>query len=161
MKGLPGLVVRFFLLICLVSLFIPSSGYSSDEETKWMAHNIYHESRGEPYDGKVAVAIVTINRVRSEMFPNTIKGVVIQPSQFSWYNDGLSDTPTDTVSYNECLEISKYVISLWKIGMIDILIRQKGLDGVKWYHNETVEPKWSDHYQFVAKIGGHFIYKDV
>ena len=72
-----------------------------------LATNIYHEARGESYAGKVAVANVTMNRVTSPKFPNTICDVVYQAQtkenwkgntvpkrnkcQFSWYCDGKSD----------------------------------------------------------------------
>ena len=41
------------------------------------------ESDGEPYEGKLAVASVVLNRVKSSYFPNTIAGVIYQSGQFS------------------------------------------------------------------------------
>ncbi|GAB6988068.1 cell wall hydrolase [Paenibacillus pini] len=41
------------------------------------------EAEGEPYQGKVAVANVVLNRLRSANFPDTIKGVIFQKFQFS------------------------------------------------------------------------------
>lgn len=40
------------------------------------------EARGEPYEGKVAVAAVIINRVKSNKFPNSVAGVAYQPLAF-------------------------------------------------------------------------------
>jgi N-acetylmuramoyl-L-alanine amidase len=48
-----------------------------------MAKLVYAESRGEPFEGKVAVASVVLNRVLSPKFPNTIKGVIFEPNAFS------------------------------------------------------------------------------
>lgn len=45
---------------------------------------IHHEARGEPFDGKVAVASVVLNRVDDPRFPDTVCEVVKQPKQFSW-----------------------------------------------------------------------------
>ena len=45
-------------------------------EIKCMAMNIYHEARNESLAGKVAVILVTMNRVADKRFPNTICGVV-------------------------------------------------------------------------------------
>ncbi len=41
------------------------------------------EAWGEPYDGKLAVGSVIMNRVRSSYFPNTVSGVIYQGGQFS------------------------------------------------------------------------------
>ena len=41
------------------------------------------EADGEPYEGKLAVASVVLNRVKSSHFPNTVAGVIYQSGQFS------------------------------------------------------------------------------
>ncbi|MFB5674292.1 cell wall hydrolase [Paenibacillus terreus] len=41
------------------------------------------EAEGEPYEGKVAVANVVLNRLRSANFPDTIREVIYQKAQFS------------------------------------------------------------------------------
>jgi len=61
-----------------------------------MAQIVFAESKGEPYDGKVAVASVILNRVLSEDFPNTVKEVILQPNAFSCVIDGnISVIPTE------------------------------------------------------------------
>lgn len=61
-----------------------------------MAQIVFAESKGEPYDGKVAVASVILNRVLSSGFPNTIREVIFQPNAFSCIVDGhISVTPTE------------------------------------------------------------------
>ena len=54
-----------------------------------LADNIYFEARSEPVDGQLAVGLVTMNRVTSGIFPQTICGVVKQADksicQFSWW----------------------------------------------------------------------------
>jgi len=61
-----------------------------------MAQIVFAESKGEPYDGKVAVASVILNRVLSHGFPNTIREVIFQPNAFSCIVDGhISVTPTE------------------------------------------------------------------
>ena len=44
----------------------------------------YHEAKGESDRGMIAVMQVTMNRVKSEKFANTICGVVYSPNQYSW-----------------------------------------------------------------------------
>ena len=41
------------------------------------------EAGGEPYEGKLAVGSVVLNRVASSHFPNTVVGVIYQSGQFS------------------------------------------------------------------------------
>ena len=47
-------------------------------ELDCLALNIYHEARGETYQGKVAVANVTLNRVAHSKYPDSVCGVVRQ-----------------------------------------------------------------------------------
>lgn len=55
----------------------------SDGDRKLLANIIYCEAGGEPYEGKLAVGSVVINRVLSSKFPDTVVGVVYQRGQFS------------------------------------------------------------------------------
>ena len=58
---------------------------------------IHGEARGEPYEGKVAVGAVIMNRVRHSSFPNTIAGVIYQPGAFDAVADGqINLTPDDS-----------------------------------------------------------------
>lgn len=55
----------------------------AEGEAYLLAAIIQCESDGEPYEGKLAVGSVILNRVRSSSFPNTITGVIYQSKQFS------------------------------------------------------------------------------
>jgi spore germination cell wall hydrolase CwlJ-like protein len=57
-------------------------------DRRLLANLIYCEAGGEPYEGKVAVGAVVINRVLSSIYPNTVVGVIYQNKQFSPVNDG-------------------------------------------------------------------------
>ena len=52
---------------------------------------IYCEAGGEPYEGKVAVGAVVINRVRSSVYPSTVVEVIRQRKQFSPVGSGRFD----------------------------------------------------------------------
>lgn len=58
------------------------------EELILLEKIVASEAIGEPYEGKVAVVNVIMNRVDSEDFPNTIKEVVYQKGQFSPVSNG-------------------------------------------------------------------------
>lgn len=63
-----------------------------------LAAIIYCEANVEPYEGKVAVGAVVLNRVASSRFPNNIVDVLFQNSQFS---------PVGSGSFKKCLMNNK------------------------------------------------------
>ena len=71
------------------------SAESIEKDLECLALNIYREAGHEPFEGKVAVAQVTLNRVVDSRFPNTVCDVVYEKTavyskvicQFSWYCD--------------------------------------------------------------------------
>ena len=65
----------------------PAGSYN-ESEIYTLARLVHAEARGEPYLGKVAVAAVVLNRVRSASFPNTISGVIYQAGAFDCVADG-------------------------------------------------------------------------
>jgi len=71
-------------------------GYSQND-IQLMANAVHGEARGEPYEGKVAVAAVILNRVESATFPNTVSGVIFEPRAFTAVADGqIWLTPDET-----------------------------------------------------------------
>lgn len=123
-----------------------------------LARNIYHEAGYEPFEGKVAVAQVTINRVESGHFPSDICKVVYQKNvvyekvlcQFSWYCEGPSaKKPMNGPVYIESMEVAKKV-----------LLEGFRLPSVKdalYFHGDYINPGWKR--EKVAKIGRHIFYK--
>ncbi|MCL6453687.1 MAG: spore cortex-lytic enzyme [Alicyclobacillus sp.] len=63
-------------------------GNLSSSDLNLMAHTVYAEARGEPFEGQVAVAAVILNRLQSPKFPNTIPGIIYQPGAFTSVSDG-------------------------------------------------------------------------
>lgn len=123
-----------------------------------LAMNIYKEAGYEPFEGKVAVAQVTLNRVADSDFPDDVCGVVYQKTagtrvvcQFSWYCDKVhKNRPVGDEAYNESYEVAKKV-----------LLENFKLDSITealYYHADYVNPKWNKIK--VAKIGRHIFYKD-
>ena len=130
-----------------------------------MAKNIYFEAAIESTAGKLAVAQVTLNRVNSARFPNTICGVVKQGRhysngfpvrdrcQFSWYCDGKGDEPRPTPAWKDSVEIAEYIIRT--PSLLDIT------DGATHYHADWMEkfPKWAHQKKKLVKIATHIFYK--
>jgi N-acetylmuramoyl-L-alanine amidase len=75
-------------------------GGSSNGNVDLLAHLVHGEARGEPYEGKVAVAAVVLNRTADSRFPETIAGVIYQPGAFDAVTDGQFDLVPDTSAYN-------------------------------------------------------------
>lgn len=110
-----------------------------------LASNIYHEARGESFRGKLAVAIVTINRTKTPGYPSTICGVVYQKKQFSW--TGTRVKIDDFSIWNDSLTAANMAIENDRI---------LGNFNATHYHNNTVKPNWG--LTKVAKIGKHTFY---
>lgn len=82
---------------------------SADSEIYTLAQLVHAEARGEPYVGKVAVAAVVLNRVRSASFPNTISGVIYQAGAFDCVADGQINLPPD----NDSLRAARDAMNGW------------------------------------------------
>ena len=122
-----------------------------------LAENIYFEAAHEPHEGKVAVAFVTLNRLMTGNYADTICGVVTQKTngtcQFSWYCDPKIVkqrlTIHETPLYNEILDLSTYVyLNLHR--MKDVT------NGATYYHADYVNPGWKLKKE--TKIGKHIFY---
>lgn len=148
--------------VILFLLFLACFKAKADE-VECLALNIYHEARNQPTAGKLAVAQVTLNRVKHDRFPNTICGVVYQgyylnnnpikhKCQFSWWCDGKSDKPKELQSWNYALMLARHMHE----GVFD------NIDVVKdatHYHAVYVKPYWTKEKKKVKVIADHIFYK--
>ena len=124
-----------------------------------LTRNIYWESATEPFEGKVAVAQVTINRVASGKFAPDICGVVYQKNvvydrvicQFSWFCDGSSKTrPIYPAHWKESEEVAKKVLLEG--------FRLPSVKNALYFHADYVKPQWGKPQ--VAKFGRHIFYAE-
>ena len=81
----------------------------SNEEIYLLACIIDWEAAYEPYEGKLAVANVVLNRVRSSNYPNSITGVIYQKSQFS----GASEQAVHQLSSRTDLTVVSVHRNVW------------------------------------------------
>ena len=81
-----------------------SSGSYISSDHRLLAKLVYAEARGETYKGKVAVAAVVLNRVRSASFPNTVSGVIYQKSAFASVSNGSINNTPDSSSIRAALD---------------------------------------------------------
>jgi spore germination cell wall hydrolase CwlJ-like protein len=124
-----------------------------------LTRNIYWESATEPFEGKVAVAQVTINRVESGRFAPDICGVVYQKNvvydrvvcQFSWFCDGSSKVrPIYPAHWKESEEVAKKVLLEG--------FRLPSVKNALYFHADYVNPRWGKPQ--VAKFGRHIFYAE-
>lgn len=166
-----GLISVVFLLNAVITkkfeILKEKGGYYSQDvvtiktrerQLDCMAMNIYREAGHEPFEGKVAVAQVVMNRVKSGQFGNDVCGVIYQKSvtmdkvvcQFSWFCDAATKTrPVNKVAYDESYAVAKKV-----------LLEGFKLDVLKealYYHANYVNPRWN--LEKIGVIGNHIFYK--
>ena len=77
-----------------------SRSTTNDATVMLLASLINGESRGEPYEGQVAVGAVVLNRTRDSRFPKTIAGVIYQPGAFTATVDGQISANIEQTSIN-------------------------------------------------------------
>ena len=147
------------LMLLAVLTAAPTSTEKVDrfEELYCLANNIYFESRNQPKLGRIAVGQVTMNRVNSKKFPNTVCGVVKQGGerrnrcQFSWYCDGKSDEHEGGTAWDESVYLALLIYS--EEFTIDVT------EGALWYHATYVSPAWAEHYEKTVRINEHIFYR--
>ncbi|WMJ80388.1 cell wall hydrolase [Clostridium sp. MB40-C1] len=81
--------------------------YLTNSDIHLMAQVVYAESCAEPYEGKIAVASVILNRLRDGRFPNNVEGVVKQKSAFSCVRNGNITVTPDENCYRAVKEALK------------------------------------------------------
>lgn len=124
----------------------------SKSEAYCLAQVIYFEARGESLKGQIAVAQVALNRVTSQLFPDTMCSVVYQtkPScQFSWYCDGTSDTLPQNESAIQSKSLAKKLLTS---ELADIT------DGALFFHASSINPRWNK-LEKTVEIGSHVFYR--
>lgn len=86
--GVVGSATAAALGLSLGGADAAAAASATESESYLLARLVHGEARGEPYTGKVAVAAVVLNRVKSAAFPNTISGVIFQTGAFDCVRDG-------------------------------------------------------------------------
>jgi len=123
-----------------------------------LAKNIYHEAANEPFEGKAAVAQVTLNRVASGKFPDDICRTIYQKNQFyersicqfSWTCDRtVKFRPTNQAAYDESMAVAKKVLLEG--------FRLPSLKNALYYHAAYIDPKWNR--KRITRIGQHIFYE--
>ena len=129
-----------------------------EQQLDCLAINIYREAGFENFEGKVAVAQVTMNRVKDGRFGKDVCGVIYNKSvimdkvvcQFSWACDsGAKTRPINPSAYKESYEVAKKVL----LEGFQLSVLKDAL----YYHANYVNPKWP--LEKIGSIGNHIFYR--
>jgi spore germination cell wall hydrolase CwlJ-like protein len=124
-----------------------------------LARNVYYEARGEPRPGQYAVAEVTMNRLASARYPDSVCGVVHEKrwdeirgryvGAFAWTEfDALAEPE------GEAWDAARKVAEEAYFGRAP-----RQLDGATHFHATYLNPSWAKQRKRVARIGGHVFYR--
>lgn len=128
-----------------------------------LAMTIWGEARGTGTEGMEAVAHVIKNRAEAnkpKLFGDGIKGVMLKPKQFSFWNDTNPSilkkridrlAGKDKLMWDQAKRIATQILS------------DDGHDptkGAVYYHTTAINPYWAKSLEPVAKIGGHIFYRN-
>jgi len=172
LKLLLSIVVGLIGIGVVLYFDLDAKSQESQSENYCLAEAIYFEAGNQPLIGKLAVAAVIKNRVKSSTYPNTICGVVhdgpVRESwkkngtyypkrhkcQFSYWCDGRSDEPRmGSITWKDSSQIANWSM----LYLPSVLI--KPVEGATHYHATYVHPNWADHMQKVVQIEDHIFYK--
>lgn len=152
------MIKRFFLAcLTILSVFICCTFFFSHIESRiklvtttqtlnnsdymLLARIISAESRGEPYEGQVAVGAVILNRIEHPSFPDTMSGVIYQPLAFSCVDDGQINEPIAESAYKAATD----ALNGWDPS-----------GGAIYYYNPvTATSKWIRSRTIIKQIGRH------
>lgn len=152
--------------ILLVLLFLPSVAFAKKHDYRCLAEAVYFESRNQPFEGQLAVAITVLNRVESEHHPNSICKVVNYKKRvrrgnrlklvcaFSYECDGLPEIIRDKKSWETSLLVASLILDNHAY-----FTRILKLEKVLFFHADYIVPWWAKYYIKVTTIGNHIFYR--
>lgn len=124
------------------------------EDFIWLVLTVYLEAQGEGTEGRIMVAHSIMNR--AEQKGKTIKEVVLQPDQYSCWNNFNYTNKMPAVSYTKDL-ISCYQDCLKAVG--ERMTGKTGEDVNHYFNPHKCNPSWAKEMILIADIGNHkFLY---
>jgi spore germination cell wall hydrolase CwlJ-like protein len=151
--------------LSLDSEAIGGDGYFSERDIECLATNAYFEARDEPVAGQIGVTQVVLNRVESDLFPDSVCDVVFQAvegrdgqpirnrCQFSWYCDGRSDIPRNWKAYTSIYRVVSDVARDRATGEGNDITK-----GSLFYHADYVNPRWNRRMDKEVQLGRHIFW---
>ncbi|MFD2330189.1 cell wall hydrolase [Cohnella sp. GCM10020058] len=106
-----------------------------------LAKLVEAEAGSEPYAGKLAVASVVMNRLHNDRYPDTLRGVIYAPGQFSPAGNGSLERETPS---KDSIKAAKAALS-----------GENNVPGAYSFFNPQLEPAKAKRLKAIKKIGHH------
>lgn len=140
--------------MCCICFFIASGAKAEadkfDQEVMCLATMMYHESRGEPESGQVAVGYTAINRSQSGCYPKSICQVVRQRAQYVGMRH-----EREPKHEKKVWEKIHDLATLMYVGMVKDPTR-----GALWFHETSISPNWAHKKNVTLTVSSHRFYRN-
>lgn len=113
--------------------------YFTEDDVKAMAKMLWGEARGCTRDNQIKCAWVVCNRVDDDRFPDTIQGVLEQPSQFHGYD------PTYPVT-DELYAVALDVLTRWSLEKQGVTVERELPNTYLWFTGDGVQNNFREEY---------------
>ena len=113
--------------LCVVEVAEPEyEMYFTEADVTALAQMLYGEARGCTVDNQMKCVWCVLNRVDDARFPDTIQGVLSQPSQFHGYS------PNFPV-WDELKEVARDVLTRWSLEKQGVTVERELPDTYCWF----------------------------
>lgn len=115
---------------------------------------LYHEARSESDISNMMIVGVILNRIADKAYPDEACDVVLDPRQFSFVGDRLSDKVQNLKQYTRLYKIVEY-------SMMNKEFVRGMVQGVNHYHTVSIRPFWSksNKIKLKARVDNHLFYE--
>lgn len=156
---IPVSLMIALLTISILFSWLVANNNQAGRDIHCLALNVYHEARGEPESGQYAVAQVTLNRVFSPRYPDTVCDAVYQQN---W--DRIRKRMVGAFSWTELEDLEQPKGKAWEGALMvaenSYYKRKPDLVwGAVFYHARYIKPKWAKNKTAVASYGRHVFYR--
>ena len=113
--------------LCVVEVAEPEyEMYFTEADVTALAQMLYGEARGCTVDNQMKCVWCVLNRVDDPRFPDTIQGVLSQPSQFHGYSP---DFPV----WDELKEVARDVLTRWSLEKQGVTVERELPNTYCWF----------------------------
>lgn len=113
--------------------------YFTEEDVNAVAKMLWGEARGCSRDNQIKCVWVVLNRVDDERFPDTIQGVLSQPSQFHGYSESYPVT-------DELYDVAFDVLTRWSYEKQGVPVRRELPSSFLWFTGDGVTNHFREVY---------------
>lgn len=126
--------------LCVVEVAEPEyEMYFTEADVTALAQMLYGEARGCTVDNQMKCVWCVLNRVDDARFPDTIIGVVSQPSQFHGYSQNFP-------VWDELKEVARDVLTRWSLEKQGVAVERELPNTYLWFTGDSVQNHFREEY---------------